>query len=98
MDREVDESLIVRYLLRDSNDVELCDDEFQQIEMRYLADQDFFQQVTAIEDELIQSYVNGELPTDEILRFELTYLSDPAKLKKIQFSRSMKVCFGDERK
>jgi hypothetical protein len=98
MDREVDENMIVRYLLRDSNDVELCDDEFQQIEMRYLADQDFLQQVTAIEDELIQSYVNGELPAEEKHRFELTYLNDPAKAKKIQFSHSLKSWVGDERK
>jgi uncharacterized membrane protein YebE (DUF533 family) len=98
MDREVDESLIVRYLLRDSNDVELCDDEFQQIELRYLADQDFIQQVVAIEDELIQSYVNGELPTEEKLRFERSYLNDPAKSKKLRFSRTLKGWFDTEQK
>jgi len=97
MDREIDESQIVRYLLRDSNDVELCDDEFQQIEMRYLADHDFFQQIIAIEDELIQSYANGELSDEEKLRFERLYLNDPAKSERIRFSRSLNDWFGDKR-
>lgn len=96
MDKEIDESQIHRYLLRDSNDVELCDDEFQQIEMRYLADDDFFQQITAIEDELIQSYANGELSDEEKLRFERMYLSDPTKAKRIRFSQSLKDWFGDK--
>ena len=98
MDSEIDESRILRYLLRDSNDVELCDDEFQQIEMQYLADDDFFQQIAAIEDELIQSYANGELSDEEKLRFERLYLSDPAKSKRIRFSRSLNSWFGSDRK
>jgi hypothetical protein len=98
MNREVDESQIVRYLLRDSDDVELCDDEFQQIEMQYLADPDFLEQIVAIEDELIQSYANGELSDEERLRFEQSYLNDPAKSKKIRFSRSLKEKFGVEPK
>lgn len=97
MDSEIDESQILRYLLRNANDVELCDDEFQQIEMRYLADDAFFQQITAIEDELIQSYVNGELPDDEKVRFERLYIGDPAKLKRIRFSQNLKNWFGDRR-
>ena len=96
MKRKVDESLILQYLLRDSSDVKLCDDEFQEIEMKYLADQDFFQQVVAIEDELIQSYANGELESDEKLRFERTYLNDPAKSKRIRFSRSLNDWFGQK--
>ena len=97
MDSDIDENRILRYLLRDSNDVELCDDEFQQIEMRYLADDDFFQQITAIEDELIQSYANGELSDEEKLRFERLYLGDPTKAKRIRFSQSLKNWLGDRR-
>ena len=97
MDSEIDTNQILRYLLRDSNDVELCDDEFQQIEMRYLANDDFFQQITAIEDELIQSYVNGELSDDEKRRFERVYLGDPAKSERIRFSLNLKNWFGDKR-
>ena len=89
MDREVDEGLIVRYLLRDSIEVELCEDEFQDIEMRYLADPEFYEQVLAIEDDLIQSYANAELSEEEKLRFERLYLDDPAKFRKIQFSRRL---------
>jgi hypothetical protein len=97
MDSEIDENQILRYLLRDSNEVELCDDEFQQIEMRYLTDDDFFQQITAIEDELIQSYANGELSDEEKLRFERLYLNDPTKSKQIRFSQSLKDWIGDKR-
>ena len=89
MDREVDERLIVRYLLRDSIEVELCEDEFQDIEMLYLADPDFHEQVLAIEDELIQSYANAELSDEENLRFEQIYLYDPAKFRRIRFSRNL---------
>jgi hypothetical protein len=89
MDREIDESLIVRYLLRDSVEVEVCDDEFQSIEMRYIADPEFFEQVLAIEDDIIQSYANEELSDEETLRFERVYLNAPAIFSKIQFSRSL---------
>jgi hypothetical protein len=89
MDREVDEGLIVRYLLRDSAEVELCEDQFQDIEMRYLADPEFFEQVLAIEDDLIQSYANVELTDEETMRFERLYLDDPTKSGKIRFSRSL---------
>jgi hypothetical protein len=89
MDKEVDEGLIVRYLLRDSVEVEVCDDEFQSIEMRYLADAEFFEQVLAIEDDLIQSYANAELPDEEKLRFERLYLHAPAMLGKIRFADSL---------
>jgi len=90
MHKEVDESLIVRYLLRDSVDVELCEDEFQNIEMRYLADPEFYEQVLAIEDDLIQSYTNDELTDDLKDRFERLYLHDPAKFRRIRFSRCLK--------
>lgn len=89
MDRELDEGLIVRYLLRDSTEVELCDDEFQNIEMQYLADPEFYEQILAIEDDLIQSYANAELSDEQKLRFERLYLHDPAKFMRIQFSRSL---------
>jgi hypothetical protein len=89
MDKEVDENLIVRYLLRDSVEVEVCDDEFQSIEMRYIADREFFEQVLAIEDEIIQSYANAELSDEETLRFERQYLNAPAIDSKIRFSRSL---------
>lgn len=89
MNREVDEGLIVRYLLRDSAEVELCEDEFQDIEMRYLADPEFYEQILAIEDDLIQSYANAELSDGENLRFEQIYLYDPARFRRIRFSRNL---------
>ena len=89
MGREVDEGLIVQYLLRDANEVELCEDEFQNIEMLYLADPEFHEQVLAIEDDLIQSYANAELSHDERLRFENIYLYDSAKFRSIRFSKNL---------
>jgi hypothetical protein len=89
MDKEVDDGLIVRYLLRDSIEVELCEDEFQNIEMRYLADPGFYEQILAIEDDLIQSYANAELSDEEYLRFEQNYLYDPARFRRIRFSRNL---------
>jgi len=89
MNREVDEGLIVRYLLRDSCEVELCEDEFQNIEMQYLYDPEFYEQVLAIEDDLIQSYANAELSDEENLRFEQIYLYDPSRFRRIRFSRNL---------
>jgi len=86
---EIDESQIVRYLLRDSVEVEVCDDEFQSIEMRYFGDPEFFEQVLAIEDDIIQSYANAELTDEETLRFERAYLDAPAIISKIRFARSL---------
>ena len=46
--------------------------------------------ILAIEDDLIQSYANGELSGEEKPRFERLYLDDPAKSRRIQFSRCLK--------
>ncbi len=76
--------LLIRYLLGDLNE-----DEQGRIEERYFADNDFYTQLLVAEDELIDSYVLAELSRDDRERFELVYLSNPHRLKKVESSRTV---------
>ncbi|MCP3978005.1 MAG: hypothetical protein GY716_01565, partial [bacterium] len=61
MDRsEHDDQLLVRYLLG-----ELPDDDAGDLEQAVLTDGGLFEQLRAIEDDLVDAYVRGELSTRE---------------------------------
>ena len=49
------------------------------MEERYLSDQDFFEQVVAVEKELLDDYARDRLSTGERELFERLYLSHPKR-------------------
>jgi hypothetical protein len=78
----VDEGRIVRYLLDELPPVER-----RLFEQRYFLDDQLFESVCSIEEQLIRDYLRGELPTDQRRRFEARYLESPPLREKVESAR-----------
>jgi hypothetical protein len=79
-----DTRLLVRYLLD-----ELSEGEQERVEERYASDETFYSKLLATEDELIDSYVLGDISNDDRARFEQVYLSNPHRRKKVESNRAL---------
>lgn len=83
-----DENLIRRYLLG-----ELTEEERRRIEIRVFDDQGFAEsfpdQLSVVEDELIEDYVKGVLTLREKKRFEDHFLRTAERREKLAFVRSI---------
>jgi len=83
-----DDQTIIRYLLN-----ELSEGEQARFEETYLRDESLFEQVQALEEELIEDYVKGGLSGHERLRFERHYLASDQRRARIQTARELlRVC------
>src|SRR5262245_56466248 len=79
-----EESLLARYLLGD-----LTEDEQVQVENRAFADGHYLATLEAVEADLIDAYVRGELSPAERLRFEQLFLASPSRRRKVDFARAL---------
>src|SRR5262249_37404297 len=62
-------------------------------EEAYLSDESLFEQVKALEEELIEDYVKGDLSGHERLRFERHYLATDQRCARIEAARQLvQVC------
>jgi hypothetical protein len=77
-----DTRLLVRYLLDD-----LSEGEQERVEDRYAADKAFFAKLLVAEDELIDSYVLGDISHDNRSKFEQVYLTNPHRRKKVESNK-----------
>ncbi|HEU0185448.1 MAG TPA: hypothetical protein VFS27_09040, partial [Blastocatellia bacterium] len=75
---------IIRYLLN-----ELSDDDQARFEEAYFSDGRLFEQVRALEEDLIDDYVKGGLSGDQRRRFESHYLASGQRRARIETSRQM---------
>jgi CHAT domain-containing protein/Flp pilus assembly protein TadD len=80
-----DEGLIRRYLLG-----QLAEDEQDQLEEKMMADTDFFNQVLLAEDEMVEEYVQGELPESDRAGFEATFLSTPLGRQQVAYAKALR--------
>ena len=78
------EILITRYLLGELPDGEQC-----RVEDRLFADSDFFHQVEATRDELIDDYLQGELSGPARERLEDYFLASPARRERVESARAL---------
>jgi hypothetical protein len=78
------DQIIIRYLL---NDLEA--EAEVRFEEAYLEDGDLFEQVQALEEELIDDYVNGYLSDYERQRFERHYLVSEPRRARIETTRQL---------
>ncbi|HUQ31194.1 MAG TPA: CHAT domain-containing protein [Pyrinomonadaceae bacterium] len=60
----------------------------QQIEERILIEQDFYEELLVIEDEVIDQYLSNELSPDEREAFEQYFLKTPERTRKLRFARA----------
>src|SRR5580765_4200045 len=80
----MDELLLVKYLLGD-----LSQEEQVQVEDRAFADPDYLVMLQAVEVDLIDAYVNGDLSPAERRGFERQFLVSPERRKKVAFARDL---------
>jgi hypothetical protein len=60
------------------------------VEERLLTDDEFYQELLIVEDELIDQYLSGELSEPERESFEPHFLLPPERQQKLRFARSLK--------
>jgi anti-sigma-K factor RskA len=80
-----DEALLRRYLLG-----ELEGDELRRVEERLFLEDEFFNYLLAMEDELADDYVGGRLTPPERESFEKRFLSTPERHQTLRFARALK--------
>ncbi len=67
----------------------LPEQEAEEFEEQCFADDALFEETSALENDLIDSFVRGELPEAERQQFEKGYLVSPARRANVQFSRAL---------
>ena len=78
------EERMIRYLLG-----ELTPEEALSVETQYFEDDEFFQWVQFLEDELLRDFVRGEMDAGLRQRFERRYLNSPELLQKIKLTEAV---------
>ena len=75
---------IIAYLLG-----ELPEEQAERFERRYLEDENLFQRLEEIEDELVDDYASGTLASARQVAFENHFLRTAGRSEKVEFARSM---------
>lgn len=81
---KIDDKMMVRYLLG-----ELPEEEQSRLEERYFSDDDCFEQLVAVEDDLIDDYVRGQLSARQRKLFEKNFLTTPQRRQRLEFAKSL---------
>jgi hypothetical protein len=79
-----DQGTMKRYLLGSASPEERVD-----LENRYLSDASLFEKLTEAENDLIDSYVRGELSDFDRQEFERQYLGSPQRQARVQFASAL---------
>jgi hypothetical protein len=80
-----DEVMLRRYLLG-----ELTEDEEARQEERLFTEQDYFDRLLLVEDDLIDEYVSGTLSGQDKERMERRFLASPARQEKLRLATDLK--------
>jgi hypothetical protein len=78
------EELFVRYLLGD-----VSEQEREPIEERFFADDQYYQDLLVVEDELIYDYLRGALDARQCARFEAQTAASPRRRQKVEIIRGL---------
>lgn len=68
---------------------QLAEDERDQLEEKMMADNEFYDSVLLAEDDLIEEYVESDLPEGDRAEFEAAYLSTPEGRRRISYANAM---------
>lgn len=79
---------LVRYLLG-----ELPEEEQSALERSYFADEDVFERLVALDSDLMDEYVHGEMDPETRRKFELRLRSAPGR-ERVAFARSLQDAFA----
>ena len=84
------EKLIAQYLLG-----ELPEEQQVEIEDRAFSDKDYLASITAVENDLIDEYVRGELAPAERQRFETRFLASAERRKRVEFAKALRTVISE---
>jgi hypothetical protein len=79
-----DDQVLVRYLLG-----ALPEEEAERLDGLSIADDAFAWRLNAVEDDLVDGYVRGELSGENLARFKEFYLSSPRRIQKLEFAEAL---------
>jgi hypothetical protein len=79
-----DDQVLVRYLLGT-----LPEEEAERFDGLSIADDAFAWRLNAVEDDLVDGYVQGELSGENLARFKEFYLSSPKRIQKLEFAEAL---------
>jgi hypothetical protein len=82
--RHEDEEMLRHYLLGDFSEVTR-----QQIDDRLFTDNDYFQHLLLVEEELVDDYIGGSLSEDEGDKFGRLFLTVPERVENVAFARAI---------
>ncbi len=82
-DKVGQEHRIQRYLLR-----QMSAEERAEFENQYVADDELFDELVAVEDEMIGAYLRGERTEQERAQFASQFLKTPAGRQRVEFAQS----------
>lgn len=68
----------------------LSEEARERVEVRLLTEEEFYSELLAWEDELIDQYVDEGLSGEERKQFEAHFLCDPERQRKIRFARTLR--------
>lgn len=68
---------------------QLAEEEQQILEQRLLTEDDLFQELEIVEDELVDAFVAEELPANERTQFERYFFSNPERQQNVRFAAGL---------
>jgi hypothetical protein len=74
----------------------ISQDGLSPLEERLLSDNDFYQELSIVEEELIDDYLNGTFSESERESFEKHFLITAERQRKLRFARALKKYVNDE--
>lgn len=69
---------------------QVSEQEESEVEMRLLADPEFYDELSIVEDELIDQYLGGALSDTDRKSFQSHFVSSPERHQKVRFARALK--------
>jgi hypothetical protein len=79
-----DDRFLARYLLGD-----LSPEEAERVDALSITDEEFSWRLSAVENDLVDAYVRGELSGKDLEQFRSSYLSSPRRHKKVDFAQGL---------
>lgn len=61
----------------------------QKLEEQFFADDQLFDQMQSIKEQLIDNYLHQKLSKEDLALFERNFLSSPPQRKQVEFARSL---------
>lgn len=86
-------SLLVRYLLGEASPEECSD-----LEAKYLANAELFEELAAAENDLIDAYAAGQLRDPDRRRFEEYFLVTPERRQRVEFAKVLRNHVAEDRR